>query len=35
MIFYSFDLEHDPMILVLKLDIDMVKMYLHTKKGSS
>ena len=27
--FYSFDL--DPMILVLKLDLDMVKMYLHTK----
>ena len=29
MMFYSFDL--DPMTLVLKLDLDMVKMYLHTK----
>ena len=27
--FYSFDL--DPLTLVLKLDLDMVKMYLHTK----
>ena len=27
--FYSFDL--DPMTLVLKLDLDIVKMYLHTK----
>ena len=29
MMFYSFDL--DPMTLILKLDLDMVKMYLHTK----
>ena len=29
MMFYSFDL--DPMTLVLKFDLDMVKMYLHTK----
>ena len=31
MMFYSFDLDIDPMTLVLKLDLDMVKMYLHTK----
>ena len=31
MMFYSFDLDHNPMTLVLKLDLDMVKMYLHTK----
>ena len=29
MMFYSLDL--DPMTMVLKLDLDMVKMYLHTK----
>ena len=29
--FYSFDLDLDPMTLVLELDLDMVKMYLHTK----
>ena len=29
--FYSFDLDLDPMILVLKLDLDMIKMYLCTK----
>ena len=29
MMFYSFDL--DPMTLALELDINMVKMYLHTK----
>ena len=29
MMFYSFDL--DPMTLVLNCDLDMVKMYLHTK----
>ena len=29
--FYSFDLDHDPMTLILKLDPDMVKMYLHTE----
>ena len=27
MTFYSFDLVVDPMTLVLKLDLDMVKMY--------
>ena len=27
--FYSFD--HDPMTLVLKLDLDMVKVSLHTQ----
>ena len=31
MMFYSFDLDLDQMTLVLKLDLDMVKMYLHTK----
>ena len=31
MMFYSFDLDIDPMTLVLKLDLDMVTMYLHTK----
>ena len=31
MMFYSFDHDHDPMTLVHKLDLDMVKMYLHTK----
>ena len=31
MMFYSFDLYLDPMTLILKLDLDMVKMYLHTK----
>ena len=29
MMFYSLDL--DPMTLVFKLDLDMVKMHLHTK----
>ena len=29
MMFYSFDL--DPITLVLKLDLNVVKMYLHTK----
>ena len=29
--FYSFDLDLDPMTLILKIDLDMVKMYLHTK----
>ena len=28
---FSFDLDLDPMTLVLKLNLDMVKMYLHTK----
>ena len=31
MIFYSFDLDLDPMTLIPKCDLDMVKMYLHTK----
>ena len=31
MMFYSFDLDLDPMTLVLKLDLDIVKIYLHTK----
>ena len=31
MTFHSFDLDLDPMTLVLKLDLDMVKMYLHTQ----
>ena len=31
MMFYPFDLDRDPMTLVLKLDLDMVKMYLRTK----
>ena len=29
--FFSYDLDLDPMTLILKLDLDMVKMYLHTK----
>ena len=29
--FYSFDLDLNPMTLVLIHDLDMVKMYLHTK----
>ena len=31
MTFYSFDLDLAPMTLILKLDLDIVKMYLHTK----
>ena len=31
MMFYSFDLDLHPMTLILKLDVDMVNMYLHTK----
>ena len=31
MMFYSFDLDLDLVTLVLKLDLGMVKMYLHTK----
>ena len=31
--FYKSDLDLDPMTLVLKLDLDMVKMYHHTKNG--
>ena len=33
--FYQNDLELDPMTLVLKLDLDMVKMYHHTKNEVS
>ena len=29
MTFYSFDLDLNPMTLVLELNLDMVKMYLH------
>ena len=29
--FYSFDLDLDPMTLVLKLDLDIIKMYVCTK----
>ena len=35
MMFYSFDLDLDAMTLVLKFDLDMVKMYLHTKNEVS
>ena len=31
MMFYSFDLHLDPMTLILKPNLDTVKMYLHTK----
>ena len=31
MIFYSFDLELEPMTLIIKSDLDMAMMYLHTK----
>ena len=31
MTFYLFDLDLAPMTMILKLDLDMVKMYLHTK----
>ena len=31
MMFYSFDLDLDPITLILKLDLDMVKMYLQAK----
>ena len=27
----TFDLDFDPMTLILKLDLDMVKMYLYTE----
>ena len=33
--FYKTDLDLDPMTLVLKLDLDMVKMYHHTKNEVS
>ena len=29
--FWSFDLDPDPMTLVLKLDLDIIKMYMCTK----
>ena len=29
--FFSYDLDLDPITLILKLDLDMVKMYLYTK----
>ena len=32
---FSYDLDLDPMNLILKLDLDMVKMYLHTKNEVS
>ena len=28
---FEYDLDLDPMTLILKLDLDMVKMYLHAK----
>ena len=31
MIFTPFDLDLEPITLILKLDLDMVKMYLHNK----
>ena len=31
MAFHSFDFDLDPINVIIKLDIDMVKMYLHTK----
>ena len=31
MTFYSFDLELEPMTLILIHDLDMVRIYLHTK----
>ena len=33
--FYKSDLDLDPMTLVLKLDLDMVKMYHHNKSEVS
>ena len=33
--FFSYDLDLDPMTLILKLDLGMVKMYLHTKNEVS
>ena len=35
MMVYSFDLDFDPMTLLLKHDLHMVKMYLHTKNEVS
>ena len=33
--FFSYDLDLDPMTLLLKLDLDKVKKYLHTKNKVS
>ena len=33
--FFSYDLDLDPMTLILKFDLDMVKMDLHTKNKVS
>ena len=33
--FFSYDLNLDPMTLILKLDLDMVKIYMHTKNEVS
>ena len=33
--FYKSDLDLDPMTMALKLDLDMVKMYHHTKNDVS
>ena len=35
MTFYLFDLDCDPITFILKFELDMVKMYLHVKNGSS
>ena len=34
-LFFSYDLNIDPVTLILKLDLDMVKMYLHTENEVS
>ena len=31
MTLYSFDIDLGPMTLILRLDLDMIKMYLYTK----
>ena len=33
--FFSYDLDLDPMTLILKLDLDIIKMYWHTKNEVS
>ena len=33
--FFSYDLDLDPMTLILKLNLDMVQMYLHAKNEVS
>ena len=35
LLFFLYDLELDPNTLILKLDLDMVKMYLRTKNEVS